>query len=453
LFNFEVIVATTSEKNYCVAVIGAGPAGLYATHYLARRGINVLLFNRDIKPGGLAEYGIYPTKYKLRSGLLAHFKRILSLPNVKYQGNVVIGQNGDYQLDHLRNAGVEAMMVTIGAQQNKWIGLSGESLQGVFQAQDIVYHYNNYPSHANKHFDFGERVAVIGVGNVMLDILRYLQESGDSRLVTAYARRGPTEVKFDKETLEPVADCIDLSAIKSAVDAVQPMVEAVGRDIGEFYGLLKNAREKAEDCNSGLKFTMQFLRSPRRLIGDDQGRVKAVEFEINQLSLEKGQVIPQGTGELETEPADSVIFSIGSRVDSGFGLPVEQGHLITAMEPRFPISDISYELYNPDLCVYCEDVFVSGWARIASEGVVGLARQDAERGARAVLAYLKTKKVIGVTDLDAVIKRLPSLGKKIVDLSDLQKIWEREQEIAHAKGLPVYKFKTNEAMLGVLEED
>jgi hypothetical protein len=90
---------------------------------------------------------------------------------------------------------------------------------------------------------------------------------------------------------------------------------------------------------------------------------------------------------------------------------------------------------------------------MASEGVVGLARQDAERGARAVLAYLKTKKVIGVTDLDAVIKHLPSLGKKIVDLSDLQKIWEREQEIALAKGLPVYKFKTNEAMLGVLEED
>jgi hypothetical protein len=178
-----------------------------------------------------------------------------------------------------------------------------------------------------------------------------------------------------------------------------------------------------------------------------------VEFELNQLNLENGRVIPQGTGELETVPADSVIFSIGSRVDSGFGLPVEQGHLITAKEPRFPISDISYELYNPDLCVYCEDVFVSGWARVASEGVVGLARQDAERGARAVLAYLKTKRAGELDDLDAVIKRLPSLEKKIVDLADLQKIWEKEQEIAHAKGLPVFKFNSNDTMLEVLEED
>ncbi len=374
------------------------------------------------------------------------------MPNIKYQGNVVIGQNGDYQIDQLRQAGIQAIMVTIGAQQNKWIGLPGENLQGVYQAQDIVYHYNQLPNHADQHFDFGQDVVVIGVGNVMLDILRYLKETGQNRVVTAYARRGPTEVKFDKQTLEPVADCIDLSAIKSAVQAAQPTVEAVGKNVGEFFTLLKDAREKAESCNSGLNFKLQFLRSPHKIIGDEHGRVKAVVFEINQLSLNNGRIIPQGTGILETVSADTVIFSIGSRVNANFGLPVEHGHFITATEPRFPISDISYEVYNPDLCVHCEDVFVSGWARMASEGVVGLARQDAERGARAVLAYLETQQPTDFTSFDAVMQRLPRLEKRVVDLADLQKIWQKEQEIANAQGLPVFKFDSDEAMLGILKD-
>lgn len=439
------------EKEYYVAVIGAGPAGLYASQYLARRGVNVLLINRDIKPGGLAEYGIYPTKYKLRKGLLAQFKRILAMPKVKYMGNVVIGQNGDYQLDQLRQAGVQAIMVTIGAQQNKWIGLPGENLQGVYQAHEIVYHYNRLPTHADKGYNIGQQVIVIGVGNVMLDILRYLKETGQHRFVTAYARRGPTEVKFDKRTLKPVADCIDLPAVKAAVEKVQPMVAAVGKDIGDFYSLLKVAREKAEDCNSGLKFCIQFLKSPKRIIGDEKGRVKGIEFELNRLHLENGKLVPQGTGVCETVSADTVIFSIGSLVDTNFGLPLERDHFVTTAEPRFPILGNSYEVYNPDLCVRCEDVFVSGWARISSEGVVGLARQDAERGTRALLAYLETQNPSHINSIEDIITRLPSLDKRVVDLGGLQKIWEKEEEIANAKGLPAYKFDSNEAMLSVIE--
>jgi ferredoxin/flavodoxin---NADP+ reductase len=72
--------------NYHVAVIGAGPAGLYAAQYLARQGVQVVLFNRDIKPGGLAEYGIFPDKHKMRTGLMAQFKSILRMPGVRYMG-------------------------------------------------------------------------------------------------------------------------------------------------------------------------------------------------------------------------------------------------------------------------------------------------------------------------------------------------------------------------------
>lgn len=106
-----------------VAVIGAGPAGLYAAQYLARQGVAVVVFNRDIKPGGLAEYGIFPDKVKMREGLQAQFSRILAMPNIQYLRNVAIGKSGDLQLDQLRQSGFQAFMVITGAQENYWLGL------------------------------------------------------------------------------------------------------------------------------------------------------------------------------------------------------------------------------------------------------------------------------------------------------------------------------------------
>jgi ferredoxin/flavodoxin---NADP+ reductase len=120
---------------------------------------------------------------------------------------------------------------------------------------------------------------VIGVGNVMLDIVHYLKRDHHPGVVTAYARRGPGAVKFDKQTLEPVAGCLDLAAIKSAVNEATPALMSVGEDATRFFSLLADAREKSQDCDSGLTFRMRFLRSPRRLIGDETGRVRAVEFE------------------------------------------------------------------------------------------------------------------------------------------------------------------------------
>ena len=439
-------------NKHLVAVIGAGPAGLYAAQYLARQGVEVVLFNRDIKPGGLAEYGIFPDKQKMRKGLLSQFKRILAMPNVTYQGNVTVGQSGDIKLDQLRQAGFQAFMVTTGAQVNNWLGLPGEDLDGVYQANDIVFHYNQLPLREDGSFRFGRQVVVIGVGNVMLDIVHYLKLEGTPRTVTAYARRGPNEVKFDPKTLEPVAGCLDLAAIRSAVNEARPAMAAVHQDENQFYQLLAEAREKSTDCQSGLTFRMRFLHSPRRLIGDENGRVEAIVFEINQLVRDGERIFSRGTGELTTVPADTVIFSIGSRVDSGFGLPVDHGNFITTPEPRFPVDGISYEVYNPELCAQCEDIFVSGWARKASEGVVGLARKDAERGARAVLAYLDTLESGNVPSVNTALNQLSIQKKTIVDRVDLEKLWRAEQKIAAQKGQPGFKFGSLEEMLRVIEE-
>jgi len=151
-----------------------------------------------------------------------------------------------------------------------------------------------------------------------------------------------------------------------------------------------------------------------------------------------------------TLPADTVIFSIGSQVDPGFGLPIANGHFLTTPVPRYPVDGISYEVYNPELCVHCEDIFVSGWARLASEGIVGLARKDAERGAKALLVYLKTLDA-SQSSIEDALRHLPKLAKTVVDEVGLEILWEEESRIAFEMGRPEFKFGSNEEMLTVIE--
>ena len=205
------------KSQYIVAVIGAGPAGLYASRQLANDNAHVVLFNRDIKPGGLAEYGIYPTKHKMKEGLQKQFRQIMEMPEIDYYGNILIGKNGDFSLAALKEMGFQALLVTVGAQGTKWLGLPGEELTGVYHAKDLVYHYNRLPPFSEQDFHIGKRVALIGVGNVMLDIAHWVIRHLKVDEVIAVARRGPAEVKFSKKEMETVARNLDLPALDEEI--------------------------------------------------------------------------------------------------------------------------------------------------------------------------------------------------------------------------------------------
>src|SRR5262245_64140663 len=112
-----------SEPLHVVAVVGAGPAGLFAARALAAGGCRVLLLNRDIKPGGLAEYGIFLDKYKMKGGLRRQFQKILSDPRITYLGHVTVGARGALSLEDLREAGFDAVVFAIGAQGTKYLGV------------------------------------------------------------------------------------------------------------------------------------------------------------------------------------------------------------------------------------------------------------------------------------------------------------------------------------------
>src|SRR5262249_55930507 len=131
--------AMTGDNGHVVVVVGAGPAGLFAARALAAEGCRVLLLNRDIKPGGLAEYGIFLNKYKMKNGLRKQFHRILSDPRVTYLGHVAVGTAGALTVEELSGFGFDALVFAVGAQGTKYLGIEGERLPGAYHAKDLVY--------------------------------------------------------------------------------------------------------------------------------------------------------------------------------------------------------------------------------------------------------------------------------------------------------------------------
>ena len=426
-------------NQYFVAVIGAGPAGLFGARELANLGARVVLFNRDIKPGGLAEYGIYPNKHTMKTGLRKQFRQVLDLPNLDYYGNITIGAQGDLTLDDLRALGFQAILVTSGAQGTKWLGLPGEDLEGVYHAKDVVYHYNQLPPYSQKQFRFGKRCAVIGAGNVMLDITHFLSREMKVDEVIAIVRRGPAEVKFEKKEMEYVIDNLDKAALDAEIQRVTPIMQAVHQDPEAARASILEALPKALPKVSETRFRFEFLASPVQMIGDSEGKLTQVEIEDNILVEADGDTKAKGTGNKRRLDVETVIFAIGDKVDESFGLPVEWNEFVKNPNPRFPVDGNSYE--SP-----FEDIFVGGWSRKASSGLVGVARKDGTNAAKVVWQYLQTKQSTE-TNVEAVAAKVKSLGKPVVVKDNLKKLEAVEQAEAQKRGLEAFKFGSNEEML------
>jgi ferredoxin/flavodoxin---NADP+ reductase len=427
------------SNQFFVAVIGAGPAGLFGARELANLGARVVLFNRDIKPGGLAEYGIYPNKHTMKNGLRKQFRQILDLPRLDYFGNVTIGTQGDFTLDDLRAMGFQAILVTAGAQGTKWLGLPGEDLEGVYHAKDVVYFYNNLPPYTQRSYLFGKRCAVIGAGNVMLDITHFLSRELKVDEVVAVVRRGPAEVKFDKKEMEYVIASLDLAALDAEIARVTPIMQAVGQDPAAARAAILEGLPKALPKISDTRFRFEFLASPVRMIGDENGRLKQVELEENILVQANGDIKAKATGSKHLLDVETVVFAIGDKVDDSFGLPVEWNEFVKNQSPRFPVDGISYE--SP-----YEDVFVGGWSRQASTGLVGYARKDGTNAAKAVWQYLQTQQPTE-SNVETVTERVKKLGKPVILKEDVKKLEAAELAEAQKQGLEAFKFSTNDEML------
>jgi ferredoxin--NADP+ reductase len=216
-------------------------------------------------------------------------------------------------------------------------------------------------------------------------------------------------------------------------------MQAVQQDPEAARATILEALPKALPKVSDTRFRFEFLASPVQMIGDENGMLTQVELEDNILMEANGDTKARGTGNRRRLDVETVIFAIGDKVDDSFGLPVEWNEFVKNANPRFPIEGISYE-------APAEDVFVGGWSRQASTGLVGYARKDGTNASKAVWQYLQTKQPIE-PDLRAVAEKIKSLGKTIVTKDDIKKLEAVEIAEAQKRGVEEFKFDSNDDML------
>jgi ferredoxin--NADP+ reductase len=172
------------------------------------------------------------------------------------------------------------------------------------------------------------------------------------------------------------------------------------------------------------------------------GSVTKLEVEENILVEKNGQIGAKGTGIKRTIDVDTVIFAIGDTIDESLGLQTSKNEFVQQREPRFPIDGVSFE--TP-----VDGVFIGGWARKASNGLVGYARRDGTNAAKAIEQFLQTVQPNGA-DADAITAKINSLSKPVINKDEIKRLEAAEAEEAKRRGLDFFKCSTNEEMLQIM---
>lgn len=443
--------------SHLVIVVGSGPAGMSVANLMSKAGHEVVILNRDVKFGGLAEYGIFPNKLKLRGGLRKTYWDILERPNVHYLGNVLVGRDKDLTTEDLRSLGASALIFATGAQGTKTIGVEGEAAEGVFHAKDVVYHFNRLPGFGERPFQMGKRVAVIGVGDVMVDIAHWLVRYKQVEEVTAIARRGPAERKYNPKEIRAVCANIDQAALAKEFERIRPRLEAIGQNPGELLKGMTDEFTKCEPLKSKTRMGFRFLASPRRVLTDAQNRVRGLEIEETKLEPKGQDFSAVGLKQYYEFPCDSVVFAVGDKVDETVGLPYKNGVFLTNPVPtNHEPDDALFQAYDEASSKVVEGVFLAGWARKASEGLVGVAKRDGEWCAEVVSRYLESQAPRERSVIESILGKIKTLlrDRKIqaIDKAGLRALEEAEQEHGEAQDcIGEFKFASNQDMLAQIQ--
>jgi ferredoxin--NADP+ reductase len=438
-----------------VMVVGAGPAGLFAAQKFARAGYPVIILNRDIKPGGLAEYGIYPAKEKMKGGLRKQFAKILDLPNVSYFGHLQVGRGYSMTIDEVRDFNPAALVFAVGAQGTKKLGLPGEEARGVYSAKDFVFFYNQLPPFTSRDFSTGKRVAIVGMGNVAVDIARWLLQDDplhSAEEVTIIARRGPFEAKFDQKEMDHIEMHLDLDDLRAELARVKDRVAAVGQDVSKIpetiFPIL--ARSDAQQVKPVFKF--RFLCSPKEIVADARGRISKLVVTENLLVAKGDGTAAKATDQTVTLDFDTMIFAIGDTADPNVGLPFSKDSYVTNPDASAG-EHTAYEVFDPAAGKVVEGTYVVGWSRKASDGLVGVARFDAEKGAEFVLKYLENAPERATPSPEELARMFAKRGLRVVDKSDIGYLGRAEAAEAQARGRVSFKYSEDEKMLAAIEEE
>lgn len=466
----EMTQIGTESNPLRVAIIGSGPSGFYAAEALQKQKglvVEVDMFDRLPTPFGLVRGGVAPDHPKIKS-VTKVYDRIAAKPNFRFYGNVDFGTDvtRDDLIQHYH-----ALIYAVGAQSDRRLGIPGEDLPRSHPATEFVAWYNAHPDFRNCEFDLTqENVAVIGIGNVAMDVARILGRTRNEMMKTDIAdyalealansnvkriyvlgRRGPAQAKFTNPEIREMGEMEGANCIVPVEDATLDPKSEAALAASQDRAAENNVRilqEYATQDPSGKpkQIIMRFLASPVELIGEDG--VEAIKIVKNELyESDDGSLRPRPTDEYETIPVGLVFRSVGYR-----GVPL----------PGVPFYDRWGTIPNDTGRVLTEHEtgeqvigdYTVGWIKRGPSGVIGTNKPCAVETVQMLLEDLEAGKVASPSEpsRDAVEALLAERDIQYVTYQDWQLLDEIELKLGEEAGRPRHKLSTIDEMLNALKE-
>ncbi len=460
------VAPATAVEPRRVAIVGAGPAGLFAAESLLAktRHTKIDLVERLPVPFGLVRYGVAPDHPEVKSKRFA-LHDVIRHERVRYFGNVALGR--EFSLDELRQR-YDAVILSTGASKGRDLGLPGEGGAGIITAPAFVGWYNSHPDAQSLELPRRARaVAVIGMGNVSLDVCRMLLKSpsalrgtdiSDAALdhiarlgvqeVHIIGRRGASQANFTpKELIElfelPDVEVIvdprelerDVLSALSEADSAR-LVSARGR---QNFGLFSAAARETTRRRGRKRVYFHFFRSPVEFLGG--ARVDGLRLERNLPVITQERVGSRGSGEYTELRARLVVKSVGYRSERIEGVPSQRERGIIANADGRVLDAEG----QPVARLYC-----SGWIRRGPSGIIGTNKRDAQEVVSHLLRDLAARDPEGelpAEDLAALLRRR---GGAPVDKAQMNNILIAERLSGSASFKAARKFTTVEGMLSAV---
>lgn len=372
-------------SHYNVAVIGAGPAGIYASDILSKSELDVSidLFERLPAPYGLVRYGVAPDHPRIKAIIDALYN-ILKRGDIQLHGNVNIGT--DITIDELHEF-YDAVIIATGADRDAPLDIPGVDLPESYGAADFVSWYDGHPDYPRTWPLDAKEVAVFGVGNVALDVARILAKHVEDLMVTeipgnveeglrasrvtdvhVFGRRGPAQVKFTPMELRELGHVPDVDIIVYPEDfeyddASQEAIEKSKMTKQVVDQLTNWVFQEPEDLTASHRIHIHMMQQPVEILGNDH--VEGVRMERTRL---RGDGSVEGTGEFIDYPVQAVYRAVGYASSPIPGLPFdEKRHVVPNVEGRV----MDGEAPIPG-------VYATGWIKRGPVGLIGSTKSDAQ---------------------------------------------------------------------------
>jgi ferredoxin--NADP+ reductase len=387
-----------------VAVIGSGPAGLYTAEALIKQAaaldpparIRVDVIDRLPTPYGLVRYGVAPDHKSIKS-IAEYLRRVLEHDGVSFLGNVHLGT--DVTREDLLGC-YDAVVYATGAMRDRRLGIPGEDLPGSYAATDFVNWYCGHPDVDPDAFTLdAEAVAVIGVGNVAVDVARILIRDPDElrdtdisqpvldalaaskvREVHMIGRRGPAQAKFTTKELRELGELdgveIAVGPGEADLDAFDPTggsarLAETDRHVRGNYTVISGWADRPQ-ADAPRRLSVRFWLRPVEILGTD--RVTGLRVERTRLDAD-GKFT--GTGETQDIPVQMVLRSVGYQSVPLPGVPFDERSAV--------VPNAEGRVTGPDGAPLPGE-YVAGWLKRGPTGVIGTNKSDAAQTVRALLA-------------------------------------------------------------------